>query len=335
MLLPILVLTLRRRRGRRRLSRPSICRASSRRRCSRPTSRRPRRPAPGGCATILVVGQFAVSIGLIICTAVVYAQTVYARTVDPGYRRDGLIQVENLGRRQLMRAGGRDRRRDRAGAGRRRGRPIAASASPPRTTTTPASRSRARPSRSRSAITTVDPGFFETMGIKLVAGRLFDREPPGRRHRPALPGRRPSSERALAARGVNIVINELAARRMGFRSPADAVGKTVSVDLVNPENGGVVAGAHHRRRQGFPLPLDPRADRSDHVRQWTDDCRNPARPPRRPRSAGRAQPGRAGLEAARPRSAVRRRVQRGHRIAELYEAEEARAKVFAGFASSR
>ena len=44
---------------------------------------------------VLVVAQFAVSIGLIICTAVVYAQTVYARTVDPGYHRDGLIQIEN------------------------------------------------------------------------------------------------------------------------------------------------------------------------------------------------------------------------------------------------
>src|SRR3954469_14648003 len=50
---------------------------------------------------ILVVAQFSVSIGLIICTAVVYAQTVYARTIDPGYRRDGLIQIENIGRRQL------------------------------------------------------------------------------------------------------------------------------------------------------------------------------------------------------------------------------------------
>ena len=56
----------------------------------------------GRLRNALVIGQFAVSIGLIICTAVVYAQTVYARTVDPGYRRDGLIQVENLGRRQLI-----------------------------------------------------------------------------------------------------------------------------------------------------------------------------------------------------------------------------------------
>src|ERR1043166_5336739 len=44
---------------------------------------------------ILVAAQFSVSIGLIICTTVVYAQTVYARTVDPGYRRDG-ARVDGL-----------------------------------------------------------------------------------------------------------------------------------------------------------------------------------------------------------------------------------------------
>jgi putative ABC transport system permease protein len=42
---------------------------------------------------VLVVGQFAVSIGLIICTAVVYHQTVFARSSDPGYEREGLLIV--------------------------------------------------------------------------------------------------------------------------------------------------------------------------------------------------------------------------------------------------
>ena len=78
--------------------RPSICRATSRRRCSRPTSRRPRRRAPAGCATLLVVAQFAVSIGLIVCTIVVYAQTRFAQTTDLGFQREGLIQVANMNR---------------------------------------------------------------------------------------------------------------------------------------------------------------------------------------------------------------------------------------------
>jgi putative ABC transport system permease protein len=42
-------------------------------------------PGTGRLRNALVVGQFAVSIGLIICTAVIYGQTVYARTDDPGY----------------------------------------------------------------------------------------------------------------------------------------------------------------------------------------------------------------------------------------------------------
>src|SRR4030095_4097677 len=50
---------------------------------------------------LLVVAQFSASLRLTICTAIVSAQTVSGRPVDPGYHRDGLIQIENLGRRQL------------------------------------------------------------------------------------------------------------------------------------------------------------------------------------------------------------------------------------------
>src|SRR5919112_2084068 len=56
----------------------------------------------GSLRNVLVVAQFAVSIGLIICTAVIYAQTVYARTADAGYNRHGLIQIQGLAARQAM-----------------------------------------------------------------------------------------------------------------------------------------------------------------------------------------------------------------------------------------
>ena len=55
-------------------------------------------PGSGILRTALVVLQFAVSIGLIICTAVIYGQTVYARSVDPGYKRDHILQVEEMAR---------------------------------------------------------------------------------------------------------------------------------------------------------------------------------------------------------------------------------------------
>jgi putative ABC transport system permease protein len=59
-------------------------------------------PGSGRLRAALVVAQFAVSIGLIICTAVIYGQTVYARSVDPGYKRDHILQVDNMSRFALI-----------------------------------------------------------------------------------------------------------------------------------------------------------------------------------------------------------------------------------------
>ena len=76
----------------------------------------------GQLRNVLVVAQFAVSIGLIICTAVIYAQTVYARTADSGYNRHGLLQLQGLAARQAQPVGETLRRRDRQARGRSRAR---------------------------------------------------------------------------------------------------------------------------------------------------------------------------------------------------------------------
>ena len=55
----------------------------------------------GRLRTVLVVGQFAVSICLIICTAIIYLQTEHVRNADAGYNRDGLLIVQNLDRPQV------------------------------------------------------------------------------------------------------------------------------------------------------------------------------------------------------------------------------------------
>ena len=62
-------------------------------------------PGTGMLRNVLVVAQFAVSIALIICTVVVYGQTVYARTVDPGYNRSNILQIDELSRYQLLEKG--------------------------------------------------------------------------------------------------------------------------------------------------------------------------------------------------------------------------------------
>ena len=73
------------------------------------------------------------------------------------------------------------------------------------TTATPAFRCPGEPEPVTIGIYRVDPGFFETMGIELVAGRLLRREPADGRRDHALPADDPDAERALVARGANVV----------------------------------------------------------------------------------------------------------------------------------
>jgi putative ABC transport system permease protein len=70
-----------------------------------------------------------------------------------------------------------------------------------------------------------------------------------------------AAERALVQRGVNIVLSESAAQRLGFATPQAALGKIVMTSLVSDENGlvpstvvGVVADARFRSVRD---PLQP------------------------------------------------------------------------------
>ena len=187
---------------------------------------------------VLVVSQFAVSIGLIICTAVVYAQTAYARTSDPGYQREGLIQLDGAGRRQIQPV------LDTMVAEIAKvdgvvsvGRTTIGIATPNSSNTGVQLPGRQEPVNIGQY--NIDDGFFKTMGIKLIAGRNFDRSRPADSSERPFP-EDPAAERAFAARGTNVVVNELAAKRMGFKNPADAVGKQLKAALVDPEYGGMV-----------------------------------------------------------------------------------------------
>jgi putative ABC transport system permease protein len=184
------------------------------------------------------VAQFAVSIGLIICTAIVYAQTDFARTTDPGYRRDGLIQIGNLNRAQvapltdtLIREFERiDGVKGAAG-----------------TSITPASGTTLNtsvqlPGRTRPVTIGwygVHPNFFDTMGIRMLAGRKLSRQYAG--DSGAIPDEpkeaADAAMRMLARRGQNVVVNALAAKQMGFATPAEAIGKQVKVNQLPDEYG--------------------------------------------------------------------------------------------------
>ena len=284
-------------------------------------------PGSGRVRNVLVVGQFAVSIGLIICTAVIYGQTVYARTVDPGFNRSNILQIDELARYQLL---------DKGEILAERMRRVPGVQSVGRTTIGVNTDNNnntgvmvpGNPRPVNIGIYTIDEGFLPAMGMELLAGRWFDPERPMDDMTLPYPPQ-PAAQRALAARGANVVINELAARRLGFRNPAHAVGRTFRAGLVENEYGlvpvtviGVVRDARFRNVR---RPLDPIMFQNSNLGHSHIIVRFTGNP-------------------AQVRAAIER-VWKGVTnevpftaefsediMAELYEAEDARAKSFAAFA---
>ena len=193
----------------------------------------------GRLRNILVVGQFAVSIGLIICTSIVYAQTVYARTSDAGYKRDGLIQIGNISRPQVERVVRSLMEEIRRVPGVTTVARSSISVNPGNNSVTSVN----LPGSSNPVALGVygaDPHFFKAMGMRLIAGRTFSENQPrddATTPQPAVP----EAERALVQRGVNIILSEEGARRLGFVDPQTALGKTIMASLTLPEYGQVPA----------------------------------------------------------------------------------------------
>ena len=73
------------------------------------------------------------------------------------------------------------------------------------------------------------------MGLTLKAGRWFDaNRPMDDMTLPYPPDL--NVEKAIAARGINVVLNEYAVQQLGFKSPQDAIGKVVKSELFSPDS---------------------------------------------------------------------------------------------------
>ncbi|HYG47942.1 MAG TPA: FtsX-like permease family protein [Allosphingosinicella sp.] len=283
----------------------------------------------GRLRNILVVAQFAVSIGLIICTAIVYAQTVYARTADPGYQRQGLLQVEGIGRRQLIPLSDTLKQEvarvdgvvavARTNIGIATGNSIGTGVQVP---------GRAEPvSLGTYAI---DYDFFRTMGIELLAGRAFDESRPMDDATLPFP-EQPDAVRAQIARGgVNIVINELAAKRLGFQDPGEAIGRQFKASMAREEYGlvpvNIIGLVRDSRFRSIRDPIDPIMFRIDKSSFGEMMVRYDSPAPDRVRGDIERIWKRIATDApfaAKFSDDI---------VAKLYEAEQARAKTFAGFA---
>jgi putative ABC transport system permease protein len=215
----------------------------------------------------LVVVQFAVSIGLIICTWVVWRQTEYVQTVDMGFEREGLIQVRGGWRFQEQ---GSYEAAKRVFAGvpgitgvARTNLGVAATNKSIQAVNAPGA-----PAALNMGVYRVDTDFFRTMGMRLLAGREFSEQMANDRFiRPPEPvpgGTAPAPAPAgptLMQRGLNVVINRHAARLLGYRDPAQAIGKVIRVsaagtdDLVPSTVVGVVEDTRIRTARDEIEPL--------------------------------------------------------------------------------
>lgn len=188
---------------------------------------------------ILVAGQFAVTIALLTCTAIIFLQTSYARTLDAGYQREGLIQVENLRRgevapmldalrQQIARIDGvRAVGFTEIKAGQTQSKSIGARGPDQREPI-------------QIGLYGISDGMLEAMGIRLLAGRPLSSSRPLDNVEVELTETE-SADAILARRGVNVLVNRTGARALGFADPGEAVGKVVRTSMVDPAFGEVPA----------------------------------------------------------------------------------------------
>jgi putative ABC transport system permease protein len=192
----------------------------------------------GRLRNLLVVAQFAVSIGLIICTAIVYSQTIYARTMDAGYKRDGLLQVYNLRSPQADQIAKTMEEEVRKLPGVTAVGRTSISVNPGNNSMTDGK----RPGQVNSvALGTygIDPGVIDALGMRLLAGRNFSESIPTDDSWTPQPIDI-EAEKALVARGTSVILSESAAKRLGFASAQDAVGKQMLAGFTIQEAGGYV-----------------------------------------------------------------------------------------------
>jgi len=166
----------------------------------------------------LVVFQFGLAIAFTVGTAVLVAQTRHVRQADLGFRREGLLVVRSMADSLVE-------------PGRKRAIATTISALPQIRDVALSNAAIGGSGESNSNNVPlpgvpgtgpslnwieVGPRFFETHDARLIAGRLFD----------DAYGADDSDARG-GAKGINIVINRRALWTLRFRSPQEAVGKTV------------------------------------------------------------------------------------------------------------
>ncbi len=178
--------------------------------------------------SLLVIFQFAASIGLAVCTVVIYAQTSYARSMDVGYNYENKIVLSGLGATAAV-----DQRQtivNELTAIEGVEHVVLSSEVPSQdneNNTGFTLLEGASEGLSESVVLnyyTAGFGFFEAYEMEMLAGRGFDEAFSSDVIVPV-----PEGDDRIGHAGV--VINESAMRRLGFSSPEEALGKTLRADM--------------------------------------------------------------------------------------------------------
>jgi len=272
----------------------------------------------------LVVVQFAISIGLIVCTAVVYGQTRYLRGMDLGFNASGLLAVNGLGREAVRNVGDALR--------------AELARIPGVTGVTRAAEAPADQDENNTMIeipgqvstqpiivgvSSVDYDFFDVMEIPILAGRALSKDFPA--------DDMSGTPDELAARGGNVVLSRGALRLLGLTDPREAVGRALRLSVGGEGNPkqmtvtvvGVAENVRYDsgRAEIRPMLYQVRPRNFDHaflrIRN-ADPARVQAEAARVWRELVPEQPFAADLVATT--------------LAAQFDAEQARAALFAAFA---
>lgn len=173
----------------------------------------------------LVLFQFAISIALIVATAVVFLQTRYARTIDLGFQSGSRLVVDDLPDMPTPEARA-TLKTEVSGLPGVRGAALSSDTPPLEGLENTLLFRTPVPDDERLIIETlyVDVDFFGLYGVMPLAGRLFSADFPG--------DERVVPEDPKAEATESIIVNERFLTRLGLRTPQEAIGK-VLWDLVD------------------------------------------------------------------------------------------------------
>lgn len=170
--------------------------------------------------TGLVVFQFAISIALIVCTATIYSQTRFARTLDLGFDRGERLVLAGLGDLPDPKVAATLKREIAALPGVQA---VALSSDTPPLHNNNNTLLSPTPTLGEQKYVvenlSVDPDFFTVYGVQPLAGRLFSADRPT--------DFEPDPEQPGAAARQAVVVNRAFAAKLGATRPEDVIGKVM------------------------------------------------------------------------------------------------------------